>query len=168
MIFTGSSTISKSLIDAADKDEVDENGGNKTNLSNPFALKKSTGADYLTSKDIKKVGNNPKKDDSNTKKGVKAVKSSNYLVTNAKKAFNHLRHIFIQMFIFQHFDPEWHIRIETDASGYAISRVLSQLILDDLGWWHPVAYYLRKIITVKTWYKTHDSKLLAIVEAFKT
>ena len=72
-----------------------------------------------------------------------------------------------------------HIRMETDASGYAISRVLSQLNLDsnaspknsnksDFGQWHPVAYFSRKIILAKTRYKTHDAELLAIVEAFKT
>ena len=48
-----------------------------------------------------------------------------------KKAFNHLWHAFTQASIFQHFDPEWHIRIEIDASGYTINKVLSQLILSD-------------------------------------
>ena len=52
-------------------------------------------------------------------------------------------------------------------SSYAINRVLSQLTLDDLGQWYVVAYYLRKMISAKTWYKTHDGKFLAIVEAFK-
>ena len=38
----------------------------------------------------------------------------------------------------------------------------------DLGQWHSVAFFFRKMIHAKTWYKTHDGKLLAIVEAFKT
>ena len=31
-----------------------------------------------------------------------------------------------------------------------------------------MAYFLRKMILAKTWYKTHNSELLAIVKAFKT
>ena len=38
----------------------------------------------------------------------------------------------------------------------------------DSGRWHPVAHYSRKMISAKTWYKTHDGELLAIVEAPKT
>ena len=49
-----------------------------------------------------------------------------------------------------------------------MGRVLSQLTLDDLGRWHPVAYYSQKMISAKTWYKTHNGKLLTIVKAFKT
>ena len=112
-------------IDVADEDEFGESGDNKTNLLNPFALTRSTGAGYLTS-----VG--AKKDGGNTKKSVEAARGSNYLIPAAKKIFNHLRHVFIQALIFQHFDPEWYIRIETNASNDTIARVLSQLTLDDL------------------------------------
>ena len=74
--------------------------------------------------------------------------------------------------ILQHFDPECHIRMEKDASGYAIGGILSQLTSDhltlDQGQWHPVAHFLTKMILVETRYKTHDGELLAIVEAFKT
>ena len=76
--------------------------------------------------------------------------------------------MFIQASIFQHFDPEQHIQFETDASCYFIGRVLSQLTLDDLGRWHLVAYYSHKVIPAKTWYKTYNGELLAIVEVFKT
>ena len=55
-----------------------------------------------------------------------------------------------------------------DVSGYAISGILNQLIMDNLGQWHPVAFISRKMIPVETRYKTHDGELLAIVEAFKT
>ena len=37
----------------------------------------------------------------------------------------------------------------------------------EIGQWYPVAYYSRKMIPAKTRYKTHDTKLLAIVEVFK-
>ena len=52
---------------------------------------------------------------------------SNYLTPDAKKAFDQLRQAFTEAPILQHFDPERYIRVETDASGYAIGGVLSQL-----------------------------------------
>ena len=91
---------------------------------------------------------------------------SKYLNPDAKKAFDQLRQAFTKAFILQHFNPKQYIRVETDASGHAIGGVLSQLT-NDLGQWHPVAYFSRKMIPAKTWYETHDSKLLAIVEVFK-
>ena len=102
----------------------------------------------------------------------------NFLTPGAKEAFNCLRLAFIKALILRHFDPECHIRIKTDASSYVIGGMLSQLAsgtsLDgvvtktNLDQWHPVAFFFRKMIPAETWYETHDGKLLAIVEAFKT
>ena len=122
---TGLLTILQSN-DVVDEDEVGESGGNEMNLLNTSASTRSTRAGYLIFGGAKKGGNN-------TKKGVKAAKDFDYLTPAAKKAFNYLRHAFTQAPILQHFDPERHIRIETDVFGYAINGVLSQLILDDLG-----------------------------------
>ena len=124
------------------------------------------------------------------KSGKKSSKSGNstnsdatkygpkFLIPDARTAFNRLRLAFTKALIFWHFDPECHIRIETDASGYAISGVLSQMTSGtnpdgvvtkaDLGQWHPVAFFSRKMIPAETRYETHDGELLAIVEAFKT
>ena len=110
---------------------------------------------------------------------IGATGKPTFLTPAAKKAFSLLRQAFIEAPILRHFDPESHIRIETDASGYAIGGVLSQLNLDsnappndsnksDFGQWHPVAYFSRKMIPAETRYETHDAELLAIVEAFKT
>ena len=110
---------------------------------------------------------------------IGATRESNFLIPDAKKVFNYLRLAFIEALIFRHFDSKSHIRIETDASSYAIDGVLSQLNLDsdappnnsnksDFGQWHPVAYFSRKMIPAETRYETHDAELLAIVEAFKT
>ena len=55
-----------------------------------------------------------------------------------------------------------------DASAYAIGRVLNQLTSDNLGQWHPITFFLQKMIPAETRYETHDNELLAIVEAFKT
>ena len=101
-----------------------------------------------------------------------------FLIPEARSAFNRLRLAFTKAPILQHFDPECHIQINTDALGYAIGGVLSQLASGtspdgvvtktDLGQWHLVAFFFRKIIPTKTWYKTYDGELLVIVEAFKT
>ena len=79
-----------------------------------------------------------------------------------------MRQAFFKALILHYFDLEYHIRIETDASGYAIGRVLSQLTLDDSGRWHPVTFFSRKMIPAETRYETYNGELLAIVEAFKT
>ncbi len=79
-----------------------------------------------------------------------------------------MRQAFVEALILNRFDSDCYIRIEMDASGYAIGGVLSQLTSDDLGRWHPVAFFSRKMISVETQYETHNSELLAIVEAFKT
>ena len=93
---------------------------------------------------------------------IKATGESNFLTPDAKKTFNHLWLVFIKAPILLHFDLENHIQIETDISGYAIDRVLSQLNFDsdappndsnlkaDFGQWHPVAYFSRKMISAET------------------
>ena len=79
---TGWSTILQSLIDAVDKDEVDERSDDETNLSNLSAYKKSTEVGYLTPKSTKKGIDN-------LKKSIKAAKGFDYLTPDAKKVFNH-------------------------------------------------------------------------------
>ena len=91
-----------------------------------------------------------------------------FLIPKARLAFNKLRKAFTKAPILQHFNPKYYIWIQTDASGYVIGKVLSQLTSNDSGQWKPIVYYSQKMILAKTWYKTHNSKLLAIVKAFKT
>ena len=55
---------------------------------------------------------------------------SDFLIPGAKLAFTKLRQAFFKALIFHYFDPECYIWIETDASGYAIGGVTSQLILE--------------------------------------
>ena len=59
-----------------------------------------------------------------------ATNATGYLTPKARKAFIQLRQAFTKAPILRHFDPECHIRIQTDASGYAIGGVLSQLNFD--------------------------------------
>ena len=74
--------------------------------------------------------------------------ATSYLIPDARQAFIQLRKAFTKAPILRHFVLKCHIQIKTNASGYAIGGVLSQLT--DLSRWHPVAYYLRKMIPAKT------------------
>ena len=131
------------------------------------------------------VGGGSKADDRNLSKSKKsknaksgkqtrigATRKPAFLTPGARKALNQLRQAFTKAPIFWHFYLEYHIQIETHASGYAIGGVLSQLTshyqTSDQGQWHPVANFSRKMISAETWYETHDGELLAIVESFKT
>ena len=156
-----SSETSAPRIFRADNDEIVKDGGGRANET------------------IVDLSKNEKSRKSTRMPNIRATRKSNFLTPDAKKAFNYLRLAFIKALIFQHFDPESHIQIETDVSGYALGRVLSQLNLksdappSDLnksgfGQWHPVAYFFRKMILTETRYKTHNAELLAIVEVFKT
>ena len=114
-------------------------------------------------------------DDEVGKKVQKRSKSKNlskstldFFTPGAKLAFTKLRQAFFKAPILNHFDPEQHIRIEKDASGYAIGGVLSLLILDNMRQWHLVAFFFWKMILAVTKYETYNGELLAIVEAFKT
>ena len=121
---------------------------------------------------------NDEVDDEVEKKSQNPTKSKNlskskkmewgFLTSGARMAFTKLRQAFIKASIFHHFNPEHHIRIGMDASGYSIGRVFSQLTLDNLSRWYSVTFFSQKIILAKTRYETHNSEFLAIVEAFKT
>ena len=101
-----------------------------------------------------------------------------FLTLKAKLAFNRLWLAFIKAPILWHFDPKYHIWIETDVLGYIIGGVLSQLVSKtssngvvtktNLGQWHSIAFFSRKMILAETWYENNDGELLAIVETFKT
>lgn len=66
-------------------------------------------------------------------KNNRATNEPKFLNSKARETFDHLKQAFIKAPILHHFDLERHIWIETDASGYAISGILSQLALDNLG-----------------------------------
>ena len=55
------------------------------------------------------------------------------LTINARIVFIKLTQAFVEAPILNYFDLKRYIRIETDTLGYAIGRILSQLILDNLG-----------------------------------
>lgn len=92
---------------------------------------------------------------------------------SAQHAFSRLKELFTTAPILQHYDPSRRTRVETDASGFALSGVLSQFleVADEWGSmrgaWHPIAFWSRKLTATEKNYSTSDAELLAIVEAFR-
>jgi hypothetical protein len=87
-----------------------------------------------------------------------------------QSAFDELKACFTQAPILRMYDPSKPLRVETDASGFAIGAILSQLFVDKKSMrdiWHPITFWSRKMIAAEKNYKTHDRKLLAIVAAFR-
>ena len=82
-----------------------------------------------------------------------------------QSAFEALQRAFGSAPMLRHFDPKRPIRVETDASKFAVGAILSQQFED--GLWHPIAFWSRKMIPAETNYEVHDQELLAIVAAFK-
>jgi transposase InsO family protein len=103
-------------------------------------------------------------------KGAKAGKFSTpfQMTEPARQAFQALKNAFSTAPTLVHYDPAKEIRVETDASGYAIAGVLSQPGEDPAQrHWHPVAYWSRKMAPAERNYAAGDAEMLAIVEAFK-
>ena len=90
---------------------------------------------------------------------------NDFLTSEARESFRHIKQCFLEAPILSHFDYHRPSRVETDASGGAIGGILAQT--DPEGHWHPCAYYSRKLQPAERNYETHDSELLAIVEAFR-
>ena len=64
-----------------------------------------------------------------------------------------------------HFNSELHLRVKTDASGYALTGILSQFVSERT--WYPVIFWLKKMIPAEQQYKIHNQELLVIVMIFK-
>ena len=86
-----------------------------------------------------------------------------------EQAFRTVKAAFTQAPILRHYRPEAKLRMETDASNFAISAILSQLLVegDEPAQWYPIAFWSRKLNPAEQNYETHDGELLAIVEGFK-
>jgi transposase InsO family protein len=82
-----------------------------------------------------------------------------------RAAFNLLKQAFQEAPLLRHFDVSKPVRMETDASKFAMAGILSQP--DDQGRWHPVAFWSRTFKDAELNYGTPDQEMLAIVESFK-
>jgi RNase H-like domain found in reverse transcriptase/Reverse transcriptase (RNA-dependent DNA polymerase)/Retroviral aspartyl protease len=96
----------------------------------------------------------------------KAYKIPFVLADAARRAFEELKAAFCKAPLLRHFNPEYPIQLETDASGEALSGIVSQKQPDD-NLFHPIAFWSRKLTGAEINYEIHDSELLAIVESFR-
>ena len=125
------------LVDEFNRGDCDKNEAKRTSAS----TKGPIGADYLSFNHVSHTVSNFV---SNFTKNV-----SNYLTPDTKKTFDKLRQPFTEAPIFQYFDPKQYIRVKINMSKHTIGRMLSQLT-NNLDQWHPVAYFLCKMIPTKT------------------
>ena len=63
-------------------------------------------------------------------KPIRGGEEPSFLTPNTRQVFTQLRQAFTKARIPRHFDPEHHIWIKTNAFGYAIGGVLSQMTLE--------------------------------------
>jgi hypothetical protein len=82
------------------------------------------------------------------------------------KSFETLKKAFTTAPILTHWMPNVPLIVETDASDYAITGILSIVCPDSEI--RPVAFYSRTLTPPELNYDTHDKELLAIHEAFRT
>ena len=82
-----------------------------------------------------------------------------------QEAFEGLKDKLTTAPILRHFDPEAPIMIETDASNYVCSGIISQQ--DETGIWKPVAYRSKTMTKAECNYDIHDKELLAIMQALR-
>ena len=83
-----------------------------------------------------------------------------------QKSLEDLKQAFTQAPLLAQFNPSNPIWIETDASDYAISGIISQKNENDEHK-HPVAFHGRKLNPAERNYGTPDQELLAIVACFR-
>lgn len=77
-------------------------------------------------------------------------------------AFDDVKTAFVTADVVRHFDPSLPTTLETDASDFAISGIVSQKFTDGV---HPIAFFSRKLQPAELNYDTHDKELLAIIDS---
>ncbi|KAH6570846.1 hypothetical protein BASA83_002898 [Batrachochytrium salamandrivorans] len=82
-----------------------------------------------------------------------------------EQALTDLKGEFLKQTILAHPDENKPFLLETDASDFAISGILSQK--DGATGIRPVAFYSRQMVPAERNYKIYDKELLAIVECFR-
>jgi hypothetical protein len=75
--------------------------------------------------------------------------------------FDTLKTTFTSAPLLAHFDPDWDVIVETDASDYVSAGVLSQYNDDNVL--HPMAYVSKKHSPAECNYEIYDKELMAIV-----
>ena len=85
--------------------------------------------------------------------------------SSCQDAFNFLKKAFTSAPILTHWIPNAQLIVETDASDYALTAILS--VVNEDNEVHPVAFHSHTFTAAELNYDTHDKELLAIFEAFK-
>jgi RNase H-like domain found in reverse transcriptase len=85
---------------------------------------------------------------------------------NAYCAFESLKSAFILVPVLHHFDPKLRIILETEASDYAITAILSQV--DENNEICPVTFCLCSMQHAELNYDIHDKELLVVFNTFCT
>lgn len=85
--------------------------------------------------------------------------------TKEKEAFDGIKKCVTEDLVLVHADPTKPYFLETDASGVAMSAILSQRQND--GYLHPIAFLSQSYNNAQQNYDTHDKELLAIITAFE-
>jgi len=84
---------------------------------------------------------------------------------NCKKAFNTLKQAFTSAPILMHWVPDAQLVVETDASDYALTAILSIVTKDNEI--YPVAFHSKTFSTLELNYDIHDKELLAIFKSLQ-
>ena len=74
-----------------------------------------------------------------------------------QKMFILLCKVFINVSILVHFDSVLKIKIETDASNFVLTDIISQLLMNEE--WHSVAFWSRKMTPSESRYKIHNQNV---------
>ena len=77
----------------------------------------------------------------------------------------HLKKAFTTALVLTHWILDTQITVETDASDYALTAVLSIMTPD--GEFHPIAFHSWTFSALELNYDVYDKELLVIFEAFK-
>ncbi len=86
--------------------------------------------------------------------------------SEARESFEKFRKIFLTTLLLCHFDSNRKIKLETDASDFVISKIISQLN-EVIEQWHFITYWFRKNTFAERNYDADEFKMLAIVKACK-
>jgi hypothetical protein len=87
-------------------------------------------------------------------------------ISKAKELFERFRKVFITTFLFRHFDLNRKIKFETNASNFAISRIIFQLN-EKIEQWHFIIYWFKKITFAERNYDADEFEMLAIMKTCK-
>ena len=85
--------------------------------------------------------------------------------SSCHNAFNSLKKVFISTSIFTHRISNTQLIMETDASDYTLTAIISIVNKDNEV--HPVVFHFHIFTAAELNYNTHNKELLAIFEAFK-